>query len=247
MKPKGSEFDATDYKSEEKMSKYLTTMLVCLLLLPAPLHAQDDAAIYTVTFASTWSQQTHPHPNGAGQFPVNAHFSSLIGATHNISATFWADGALASPGIESMAETGGTGALRAEMIRAGANVQTILSGPGLASTPGAVAPLLFSATRDYPLVTLVTMIAPSPDWFVGVHSLALLDAQGQWRDQVVVTLVPYDAGSDDGADYAAADVEPTPHQSIADVSGSAPFSGEPIGTFTFTRLQQIYLPLVADD
>ena len=39
----------------------------------------------------------------------------------------------------------------------------------------------FTVTTDHPLVTLITMIAPSPDWFVGVHGESLLDAGGQWR------------------------------------------------------------------
>ena len=35
-----------------------------------------------------------------------------------------------------------------------------------------------AVTTDHPRVTLVTMIAPSPDWFVGVSGLSLLDASG---------------------------------------------------------------------
>jgi len=228
------------------MLKYLTTILVLLLLsLPTPAHAQNHTALYTVTFESTWSQQTHPHPGGATQFPANAHFSPLIGATHNLSATFWLSGTLASPGIERMAETGGTATLRAEFAAAGANVNAILAGAGIAS-PGAITLPAFTVQHTYPLVTLVTMIAPSPDWFVGVHGLSLLDAQGEWQDSVVVTLYPYDAGSDDGADYGSADIEPAVHSPITNLSGQMLFSDEPIGTFTFTRLYQVHLPLTAN-
>lgn len=228
------------------MPKYLTTILVLLLsIFPMPAHAQNDTALYTVTFESTWSQQTHPHPGGGTQFPANAHFSPLIGATHNVSVTFWMSGTLASPGIERMAETGGTATLRAEFAAAGTDVDLILAGAGIAS-PSAVTLSTFAAQRNYPLVTLVTMIAPSPDWFVGVYGLSLLDAQGEWQDSVVVTLYPYDAGSDDGTDYGSADIEPAVHSPITNLSGQMPFSNAPIGTFTFTRLYQVHLPLTAN-
>ena len=71
---------------------------------------------------------------------------------------------------------------------------------------------------------------------------------GDWRDEIVVTLYPYDSGSDDGVTYTSTDVEPTEHHLIANYQGVAPFSTEPIGTFTFRRIDLskfVYLPLVA--
>jgi hypothetical protein len=230
-----------------KMFYTLFAMLVgcCFALLPGSTYAQSsgnsaDVAFYRVTFTSTWSAETHHHTN----FPAGAHFSPLIGATHNLSATFWLSGTLASPGIEQMAETGGTTVLRNEITAVGVAAQETLSGPALTTATGSVTIPTFSASRSHPLVTLVTMIAPSPDWFVGVHDLSLLNEQGQWRDTVVVTLYPYDAGSDDGADYTSADREPVTHQPITEIRGQTPFSTAPIGTFTFTRIQRLYLPIL---
>lgn len=224
---------------------YAILLGCCFALLPGSTYAQSsgssaDVAFYRVTFTSTWSAETHHHTN----FPAGAHFSPLIGATHNLSATFWLSGTLASPGIEQMAETGGTTVLRNEITAVGVAARETLSGPGLATATGSVAIPTFSASRSHPLVTLVTMIAPSPDWFVGVHDLSLLNEQGQWRDTVVVTLYPYDAGSDDGADYTSADQEPVTHQPITEIRGQTPFSTAPIGTFTFTRIQRLYLPML---
>jgi len=93
----------------------------------------------------------------------------------------------------------------------------------------------FSVNTDFPLVTRTTMITPSLDWFVGLHGLSLLDDQGQWVQERQVVLVPYDAGTDDGAGYTAAGAEATPHQPIQSLSGVAPFSSQPIGTFTFIQ------------
>ena len=232
------------------MKRFVAILLSSLLLsLPSATYAQSTAprtdaqegvATYSVTFTSTWSAATHP----GSSFPSNAHFSPLIGATHNLSATFWLSDTVASPGIEQMAELGATSILRSEISAAGANVRETIAGPGMATSPAEVKIPRFTASRSHSLVTLVTMIAPSPDWFVGVHDLALLDEQGAWQEEIIVTLYPYDAGSDDGADYASSDVEPTTHQPIVLLTGQIPFSSESLGSFTFTRIKQLYLPLI---
>lgn len=222
-------------------------ILLMLFSVSARVHAQpsshteasaESTASYTVMFTSTWDEQSHPG------VPSNAHFSPLVGATHTISTTFWMSGTVASPGIEQMAETGRTTLLRSEMAAVGADVYEILSGPGLATSPGEVAIPAFTVDRTHAFVTLVTMIAPSPDWFVGVHNLSLLDDAGQWQDTLVVTLYPYDAGTDAGIDYTSPDQEPPQHSVIASLRGGAPFSSEPIGSLTFTRLHRLYLPAI---
>ena len=39
-------------------------------------------------------------------------------------------------------------------------------------------------TTDYPLVSAVSMIAPSPDWFVGVRDYSLCNTTtGKWVDK----------------------------------------------------------------
>lgn len=196
--------------------------------LPTP----PDSAVYSVVFDATWSAATHPT-----DYPRGAHFSSLIGAVHTDRVRFWASGETATPGIESMAETGGTSTLRSE-IRAQipANALAIISGSGLNTSPAHTPPSRFVVRADYPLVTLVTMIAPSPDWFVGVSGLSLMDEFGQWVEELEVTLYPYDSGTDDGANYTSANADSSPRQPIRSLRGTAPFSDAPIGTFTFTRI-----------
>ena len=83
-------------------------------------------------------------------------------------------------------------------------------------------------------MTLVSMVAPSPDWFVGVDGLELFQ-NNQWRNNVVVDLLPYDAGTDSGATFTSADLVTSPHEPIAYLA--APFTGSPpLGTFTFRIL-----------
>ncbi len=193
----------------------------------------DDVATYSVTFDVSWSAVTHPQ-----DFPVSAHFSGLVGGTHDATVEFWAAGTLASLGIRRMAEWGQQTTLAGEVqaaIDAGSAGGVIL-GPAIASLPGS-AMATFTATPAHPLVTLTTMIAPSPDWFVGVRGLDLRPG-GQWLEEVAVTLYPYDAGTDSGASYASPDQPTTPPVPVFAIAG-APFSpGVPLGTFTF-RLQSV--------
>jgi len=193
----------------------------------------DLVASYTVTFNSTWSAATHPL-----DFPTSAHFSGLIGATHDDRIEFWREGGLASPGIQAMAELGSksplTDAIAAGM--ASGAVQYQLSGDGIRPSPGAVA-LDFQISNTHSLVTLVSMIAPSPDWFVGVAGLPLM-RNGRWVDSLTVTLYGWDAGTDDGMIYTAANAPANPHVPIAplidgpfNVGGTVPS----LGTFTFVR------------
>lgn len=196
--------------------------------LPTP----PDSAVYSVTFNATWSVATHPR-----DFPRGAHFSPLIGAVHDDGVRFWASGETATPGIESMAETGGTSTLRTEIrARIPANALSVISGPGLGTSPARTTISRVVVRVDYPLVTLVTMIAPSPDWFVGVSGLSLMDEFGQWVEEIKFTLYPYDSGTDDGTSYTSANADSSPRQPIRSLRGEAPFSDAPIGTFTFMRI-----------
>jgi len=208
--------------------------------------AESDTAVYRVTFTSIWSQATHP----SDSFPSNAHFSPLTGAIHNDQVTFWQSGQISSAGIELMAETGAIGTLRTEINEAIANqtTQEILTGSGLGSDIGEITISPFTMTKTFPLVTLVSMIAPSPDWFIGVSGESLLDDDGAWVVTKTITLYPYDAGTEDGDSYTLSNPATNPLQPIASIRNIPPFSDQPIGTLTFTRLDvpsyQVYLPYI---
>ncbi len=194
------------------------------------VHGQSSAD-YTVTFASTWSEATHP----AG-FPASPHFSGLIGGTHNEQVSFWATGGTASLGIKQMAELGAKAALRGEVQTAidSGNAEFVLSGGGIGRSPGSRR-LNFSMSQTFPLVTLVSMLAPSPDWFVGVRDLPLFQG-GQWVDTLTVVLYVYDAGTDSGSSYESPNQVTSPQEPIARIETS-PFlvAGQvrPVGTFFF--------------
>ena len=205
--------------------------LALFSLLAASALAAQPSVTYEVTFASTWSAATHPDG-----FPPGPHFSPLIGAAHADDVVLWEAGQTATGGIEAMAETGATSALRAEIeahALAGRAAQ-VLSGDGLGVSPGSTA-MTIDLDAGAPLVTLVTMLAPSPDWFVGVDRLDLRDGDG-WVTERTVDLYVYDAGSDDGATYTSADADADPKRPIARIEAPPFFQGAtaaPVGTFTF--------------
>jgi len=200
---------------------------------PTPEPEVPATARYRVVFDSTWTAATHPQ-----DAPDNPHFSPPIGATHNANVAFWRDGGLASDGIRLMAEVGRTNPLDDEIraaIAAG-TAQNLFIGVGF-SSPKTVS-LDFDVSRTHPLVTMVTMVAPSPDWFAGVAGLPLFE-NGAWVQERIIPVYPWDAGTDSGASFMSNDLATVPRQPIARIS-TAPFAVGgvvmPLGTFRFTRL-----------
>ncbi|NJN97792.1 MAG: DUF11 domain-containing protein [Anaerolineales bacterium] len=223
------------------MKKYLAALILVFLLLPTAAMADEPGATYRITFTATWSNQTHPHPD----FPTTtAHFSPLIGGIHNATIKFWEAGQLASVGIERMAEQGQTPPLTTEVnaaISAG-HALSVLTGTDTDS-PGSTTINSVQLTKDFPLVTLVTMIAPSPDWFTGVSGLSLLDEQGNWVDSKTVMLYPYDAGTEQDGGFTLDNPPMDQNVPIASLANSAFFTDQPVGSFTFTRLNYANLHL----
>ena len=219
-------------KNRNKIIIIILGVLVGTLFLTGCI--DRDAVTYKVTFDATWSEETHPD-----DFPPNPHFSGLIGASHNENVVFWREGELASPGIKNMAETGGKSPLNSEILTAISDKTAfkLISGGGVSTSPGSVSEE-FKVSKDFPLVTLVTMIAPSPDWFVGVDSLNLYE-NGSFVDEKVVVLYAFDAGTDSGENYTAPNEPTIPPVPIFKIEGYPFFyNGElvPLGTFTFTKM-----------
>ena len=63
---------------------------------------------------------------------------------------------------------------------------------------------------QYTLVSLISMIAPSPDWFVGVDSYDLCGSYGKWKDITRMDLRPWDAGTESGQQFTSANIATMP-------------------------------------
>ena len=162
-------------------------------------------ATYRVTLRSAWTAAAF-----GTQFPSGAHFSGLVGATHHAGVAFWTEGRAAALGIQNVAELGSKEAFINEVnlaIAAGM-ASAVLSGPGISGTQ-TEAMLSFTVSPSHPLLTLVSMVAPSPDWFAGVGGLALYQ-DGLWKDLLTVPLEVYDTGTDSGRTFTSANQVTSP-------------------------------------
>ena len=199
-----------------------------------PVAATPSSAVYRVTFQGTWTRSVTP-----GGVPGSAHFTRLVGGVHGDAVTFLESGGTASAGVEYMAENGGASDFNSEVQAAiEATPRTALSvirgvtyliGPQVSKTLDNV-----ELTTDFPRVTLTTMVAPSPDWFVGVSGLPLLDDQGRWLRSHEVNLYPWDAGTEDGGEFSLSNAATSPQGVITSIRGTGKFSTEPIASLSFT-------------
>ena len=214
--------------------------MTCLVFLALAQWAVAQTAHYTVTLDATWSDVSHPT-----DFPSGAHLSGLVGGTHDATVSFWNTGEPASLGIQRMAEWGSQTELLAEVQNAidSDQAETAIADDPLWTVPGTTS-VSIQLTTEFPLVTLVAMIAPSPDWFMGVRNLDLKPG-GVWIEEIVIDLFAYDAGTDSGPTYTSPDQVTTPPDPIAPIEGY-PFSpGVPLGTLTFTKQYVADVPVAS--
>ena len=191
--------------------------------------AAPQAITYEVTFQGNWTTASTP-----GGVVAGGHFTTLIGGVHGSGVTFWRAGGRASPGVEGVAEEGFTGTFRSEVARSPHTRSVIRQGVSGGGTGSAT--FTIDVTRTHPRVTLLSMIGPSPDWFVGVSGVSLLDGADEWRRSHVVNLFPYDAGTEEGDDFSLANPDTNPQGVITRIAGTGPFSNVRMARLTFTRL-----------
>ncbi len=202
-----------------------------VLIQPEP----ELSARYKLTFDASWSAQTHPN-----EFPSSAHFSGLIGMTHNENVMLFAKGENASDGMKNMAETGGKNPLETEIqnfISVGTG-NILISGGGINSSPGEVS-LEFDIIISHPLVSVVSMLAPSPDWFIAVSNINLIE-NNAWVTSKTITVDIYDAGTDDGMTFQSPDEPTDPKVPIFTIT-TPPLAVNnvvaPLGSITFTKIE----------
>lgn len=193
--------------------------------------ANELTAKYKIEVMFDWSAANFPK-----NFPSGDHFSPLIGWVHNSNSTFFNEETVASNGIKVMAETGGTSALKSEIA---AKIEAkdgykLISGSGLGSGTGMIS-VEIEVTKENSLVTLATMIAPSPDWYVALVGANLYE-NGSFVSQKTVEAFPYDAGTDSGTEYTSANQATSPQGKIKKIT-YAPFDTvKTIATVKFTKL-----------
>lgn len=161
-----------------------------IVVIPPP-----SEQTFKVTLTSLWSPEDHLSR------PSNAHFSGITAVSHNAEYRLLPLGEIASSGFELVAELGSQTNLiqEAEAARANLNVQEIVTTtdqfvPGTLTQEFQVV-----ITQDYPLLSFVAMIAPSPDWVIGTDSLPLVTDSDEFVDSAItVDLYAIDGGTEEG-------------------------------------------------
>jgi len=210
----------------------VSTSLLCLGAAQAA--SAESPVRYQVTFERTWSAKTHPQ-----DFPLLAHFSPVIGATHNGSFEIFPVGKAATAGLEHLCEEGKHQPLDAEIraaVEKGAAGALIETPDPLRSVPGQ-ATATFEIDAKHPMVSIAAMIAPSPDWCAVAADVALQE-NGQWVAKKTAVLEAWDVGTDSASSYRALDDDTQPRGSIQ--PSETPYfvkDGKriPVGSVTFVR------------
>jgi hypothetical protein len=200
--------------------------------------AMVGSAEYTVVLKSTWTPANHPFEYPKANPLTGPHFSGLIGASHNETYSIFQEGGLPTPGLERLSEEGKHTPLDEEIKAAIASDKA-----GMLFETGALRDFndsLVTTVRvddAHSLISLVAMVAPSPDWFTGVANVNLME-NGAWAASRTLDLVAYDSGGDDGTTYKAADRDNNPKKPTAKaatphfvVNGVT----VPVGRVTFTK------------
>ena len=96
--------------------------------------------------------------------------------------------------------------LESELKSSSRHIRTIIKARGLwhPNVQGKTFAIFRTDPKNH-LVSLVSMLGPSPDWIVGISALELCMANCTWLEKKEIPLYPWDAGVDDGISYESPD------------------------------------------
>ncbi|MGB1315269.1 MAG: spondin domain-containing protein [Chitinophagales bacterium] len=165
--------------------------------------------VYDVEFVGLWSAASHPE-----DYPSGAHFSPIVAYSHKASLNAIGFGLSATEGVQSMAETGNTDALVKEIedFRALNIALDKAVGTTINATESTTVQVGVESGKH--TVTVFSMIAPSPDWFVAASTSLLDSDDGLWYDYVEVSAQVFDAGTDSAKTFSAANMPNDPKEAV---------------------------------
>lgn len=145
--------------------------------------------------------------------PAGAHFTYFTGMVHNGTVHMWENGKPASKGVENIAEQGYILDAIAEIDTNIANRKAIAS--FLIPPPDITSTLTGNiyCNSSFSYVSCESMIAPTPDWFVGIDAVDLYQNK-RWVSDTTINLYTYDAGTEEGDVFSQANPATVPQQLI---------------------------------
>src|SRR5262245_24531705 len=172
--------------------------------------AMAAGAKYKIELTPLWTKANFPLEYPDTSLIHKPHFSGLIGTAHNAGYHVFAEGQMPTPGLERLSEMGKHDPLDAEIdaaIAAGNALALTESDPLKDFSQTAKAEVMVD--EAHPMVSIVAMIAPSPDWFAGVSDVNLME-NGAWVPSKSLDVEAWDSGGDDGTTYLADDLDTNP-------------------------------------
>ena len=199
---------------------------------PAPPRTAGPAE-YTVIVKSLWTKRNFPL-----EYPNDARFSGLIGASHNARYAIFTVGRKPTRGLERLSEEGKHSPLNDEIqtaIDAGNALEMFETGNLKNFRDSMVTTVRVDPA--HPFISIVTMIQPSPDWFAGASGVSLAE-NGGWVKRRTLTLSAYDAGADAGTTYTSPDRPRNPTKPTSRSTNRhfvAHGKARPVATLTLVR------------
>lgn len=173
-------------------------------------------------------------------------FSPLSAVSHSGRLSFLTVRGFASRPVEMIAETGNNAAflsLARRFRKTGRGVKTVVGAEG-PTMPGTTTKLRVAVDCEHSFITVLGMIAPSPDWLVQLSNRNLFNSNtGDFVLWDSGHLIAYDAGVDDGRDFTpptdlTLDMPTEPKDNIAPLveDDTDRFEGRVIGKYFIKRV-----------
>ena len=175
-------------------------------------------------------------------------FSPLAGVSHSNRQSFFTIRGFASKAVEQIAETGNNSefiSLAETLRKEGQGVLSIVD-VGAPTQPGEATSLILKVDCEHPFLTVLGMIAPSPDWIVQINNRNTFDeSTGKFVNSTSGNLIAYDAGVDDGREFTPPlaldlDLPTVPQKNIAPLveDETDRFDGRVVGKWIIKKISE---------
>jgi len=192
-------------------------------------------AVYRLQLDTFWSEQVFPKQYPQWRPP--AQWSKSVGYSHQDSFSLFSLGALVDEGVRQFVETGSS-----EVLDQSSSNRTFLDAilaPPIVQGVGNTSTNVF-VDGNHSMISVITKIVPSPDWFIGLDSVNLCQ-EGRFIQSFNTEAFPLDAGTDNGFTFTSPNWETEPRAEVFQISNS--FPAHPAGSFHYPSLPR--LPILA--
>ncbi|CAO1423905.1 unnamed protein product [Diamesa tonsa] len=171
----------------------------------------DSLAIYKIELEGHWSQELFPKHYPLVRPP--AHFSKTFGQTHDNHHALFNVGKVAGKSLKHFCNNGQSVELENEDTGEFFDEFHI---PLLKNPTDRIESRLF-VNSNYTMISLVTKLIPSPDWFIGIDSLNLCKDK-KWIEKLTIPVTPYDCGVNSGLTFSAPIWPSDPQETIQKIT-----------------------------